>query len=414
MTASSGSRIHSPRPRVVIAGGGVAALEACLALRAFLSESELSIDLLCPADRFEYRPLAVLEPFQGRPTWSMALERFAGDQDAGIVRGALSLVQPAQRTAVTDSGRRLSYDMLLVAAGAEPVRAMPGAVTFRGSRDAEAVRFTLDAIAPGENATIAFVAPDGVFWTLPLYELALLAASRLAASAPRAQVLVATPETVPLESFGPRASTAVSELLESRGVRFVGRAHPVATDGDELELAGGKRLAATAVISLPRLLGRQIGGLARDASGFLRVDEHGRVAGCAAVFAAGDITDFPLKQGGLAAQQADAAAEAMLAELGLPIVPRPFRAVVQGVLYTGREPAYLRAGGDAPARAYSLWWPPSKIAGRYLSPYLTIRAGAPRAPEVRPDADIVPVSVDVASAVQAVRAVVDRDPVPPG
>jgi hypothetical protein len=87
------------------------------------------------------------------------------------------------------------------------------------------------------------------------------------------------------------------------------------------------------------------------------------------------------------------------------------------VLYTDREPAYLRApsgGRTTEPRAYSLWWPPSKIAGRYLSPYLTIRAGAPRAPEVRPDADIVPVSVDVDAAVQAVRAVVDGDPVPPG
>src|SRR6478735_1406206 len=123
------------------------------------------------------------------------------------------------------------------------------------------------------------------------------------------------------------------------------------------------------------------------------------------VYAAGDITTFPFKQGGLATQQADAAAEAMLAELGLPIEPQPFAPVLQGVLFTGGEPTYMRAPlGDRTAsasepRGYSLWWPPSKIAGRFLSSYLTVRAGAPRAPEIRPASDVVPVRVDIGEAI---------------
>ena len=192
----------------------------------------------------------------------------------------------------------------------------------------------------------------------------------------------------------------------------------MAADAGDLELADGTRLEAGLVVSLPLLKGRRIDGLPHDTAGFLAVDDHGRVAGHDRVFAAGDNTDFPLKQGGLAAQQADAAAEAMLAQLGLPIVPRPFEPVLQGVLYTDHDPAYLRApvAGHAPEpRAYSLWWPPSKIAGRYLAPYLTIRAGAPRAPEVRPSADLTPVSVDVERAVRGVRGVLGATrPVPPG
>jgi sulfide:quinone oxidoreductase len=137
------------------------------------------------------------------------------------------------------------------------------------------------------------------------------------------------------------------------------------------------------------------------------------------VSGAGDITSLPVKQGGLAARQADAAADAILAALGVPITPRPFRPVIQGVLFTDREPAYLQAPlGEAPdaadPRSFSMWWPPSKIAGRHLSPYLTIRGGAPRAPETRPDRDLVPISVDVEQAVRAVRGVVDGNPVPPG
>jgi sulfide:quinone oxidoreductase len=402
------------RPRIIIAGGGVAALEACLALRAFLADDDLAIDLLCPADRFEYRPLAVLEPFQPGAAWGMDLVRFAADQGAGLVRDALASVDPQAHIAVTASGRRLGYDQLLVAAGAEPVRAIPGAVTFRGARDAEAVRAAIDSV---DTEPVAFAVPEGTFWTLPIYELAMLAAARLAARDTGAQVAVVTPESAPVEAFGPRASGAVAELLEARGIRFAGQASPVAADAGDLELAGGARLAADAVISLPRLLGRRIGGLGRDAAGFVLVDEHGRVPGCDGVFAAGDITDFPLKQGGLAAQQADAAAETMLAEVGLPIVPRPFAPVLQGVLYTDREPPTCgrRAAGARRSRA------PTRCGGRRArSRGATCRPTSRSAPERRgrprcaPMRTSSPVSVDVAGAVQAVRGVVDGDPVPAG
>lgn len=392
----------------------MAALEACLALRSFLPEAQLRIDLAAPGDRFTYQPLAVLEPFAASETWSMDLARFAADQDLGLLHDALAGVDAPAHTAVMATGARLRYDLLLVATGAEPVRALPGALTFRGSRDAASVReaFTT-TVGP-----VAFAVPAGAFWTLPAYELALLTAAHFANQGRHRAVLLATPEPHPLDAFGAKAGEHVARLLEARGVSFHGGVSPVAADAGDLELADGRRLDAGLVVSLPRLRGRHIDGLPRDTAGFVAVDEHGHVAGRDGVFAAGDNTDYPLKQGGLAAQQADAAAEAMLAELGLPIVPRPFAPVLQGVLYTDHEPAYLRAPvhGHAPdPRPYALWWPPSKIAGRYLAPYLTIRAGAPRAPEVRPDARLTPVSVDVERAVLGVRGVVEAaGPVPPG
>ena len=108
------------------------------------------------------------------------------------------------------------------------------------------------------------------------------------------------------------------------------------------------------------------------------------MAGARGVYAAGDATTFPIKQGGLATQQADAAAEAVAADLGLRTTAEPFRPVLRGLLLTGGAPLYLRAelagtrrgvsrvidamGGEASTRA--LWWPPGKVAGRYLAPYL--------------------------------------------
>ena len=399
------------RARIVIAGGGVAGLEACLALRSFLDEEQLAIDLLCPEPRFEYRPLAVLEPFDGAPAWSMPLAAFAADQRVRLVRDSLHGVDPERRVAIPLSGDPLPYDAMLACVGARPVRAIPGAITFRGSRDADAVRTALGAIGAGERATIAFAAPLGAFWTLPLYELAILAVARLRARSARARVVLAVPEPAPLDAFGPRASAAVADLLRAHDIDFRGGVRPVAAGAGELELDDGERIRCDAAIALPGLRGRPVRGLPQDADSFVSADRHGRVEGLDNVYAAGDMTTFPLKQGGLAAQQADAAAEAMLAGLGVPIVPRPFEGILRGVLYTDAEPAYLRAaaGSAATVRSWSMWWPPSKIAGRHLAPYLAVRAGAPRAPEVRPDAGVVPVSIDVRAVASALTG-----EIPPG
>jgi sulfide:quinone oxidoreductase len=392
------------RPRVVVAGGGVAALEAGLFLRAYVTAGEVEIELLTPHARFAYRPLSVLEPFGGAPTWSMGLDRFAADQEVVLTHDTLAEVLPQERAVRTASGEQRSYDLLLIAVGARPIPHIPGAVTFQGSADAPTIRRLLDDAAAGLRPRVAFAVGAAASWTLPLYELALMTAAELKARGARTELTVVSPEPAPLALFGERASALVARMLAEHGIAVVSGAEPQAVEDGGLRLVDGRLVPADRVVALPRAAGQFIAGLPHDAAGFIPVDPHGRVEGVEGVYAAGDITTFPFKQGGLATQQADAAAEAMLADLGLPIEPRPFSPVLQGVLYSEGEPAYLRnplsdaAGPPSEPRAYSLWWPPSKIAGRFLSPYLTVQAGAPRAPEVRPSADIVPVRVDVARA----------------
>jgi sulfide:quinone oxidoreductase len=101
------------------------------------------------------------------------------------------------------------------------------------------------------------------------------------------------------------------------------------------------------------------------------------------VFAAGDATSFPVKQGGLAAQQADAVAEMIAAAVGVDIEPQPFRPILRGLLLTGGPPRYLdleadisgSAGNESTISEEALWWPPDKLAGRYLAPYLSSQVG---------------------------------------
>jgi sulfide:quinone oxidoreductase len=172
-----------------------------------------------------------------------------------------------------------------------------------------------------------------------------------------------------------------------RGIAFRVGARALSVRKGVLELAEGPGVVADRVIALPRLVGPAIAGLPHGAHGFIPVDAHGRVPEVPDVFAAGDATTFPLKQGGLACQQADAAAEAIAADLGVAVTPVPFRPVMRGLLLTGGAPLYLRsvltpagepAGGGArraarptsSATRRALWWPPGKIAGRYLASLL--------------------------------------------
>ena len=113
------------------------------------------------------------------------------------------------------------------------------------------------------------------------------------------------------------------------------------------------------------------------------------------------MTTFPVKQGGIAAQQADAAAEAIAADLGAIPEARPFRPVLRGLLLTGGAPRYLRhevSGGRGETSTVSLeplWWPPAKIVGRHLAPFLARLAGGGEPEPATAPPGAVPVEVEL-------------------
>jgi sulfide:quinone oxidoreductase len=351
--------------RVLVAGGGVAALEAVLALRALAGEG-VAVTMLAPGDDFAPRAEAVLSPFTGVPAPRVPLERL----DVVRRRGALAAIDG--HIAITTDGDRIVFDRLIVAPGARAVEAVPGATLFRGPVSAGAVEGALRAA----SRTAMFALPSGFGWPLPIYELALLAAREF----PALDVSVVSPEPRPLDLFGPVGSDALARLLDRAGIGFIGATGVREVIAGALVTASGRLLPADAAIALPRLTGPRIDGLPADASGFIPIDAYARVLGVPDVFAAGDATTEPIKQGGLACQQADAAAQAIAAEAGAPVSPRPFRRVLRGVVLTGEAPLFLRRDldddsvvtrplrGAPPGVSRSqLWWPTGKIAGRYLT-----------------------------------------------
>jgi sulfide:quinone oxidoreductase len=368
--------------QVTIAGAGVAAVECALALRS-AAGSQLDIELLAPATEFVHRPVSVESPFGGPPAPRIALDRL----DVRLHRDALASVDPESRRVNTRDGEALPYEILVIATGVRSREAVPGASTFRGPMSVGLVEQAVERVFANPQLRLAFVAPAGARWLLPLYELALLSATTLRdGGVDDPDIVVATPEHAPLEILGPAVSEAVSDALAGAGVDLVTSGAAVSAFEGAVRLASGEMIGADLAVALPELAGPRIAGLPQDDEGYLPVDEHGRVLGCTDVYAAGDVTDFPIKHGGLAAQQADAVADAIAAGLGAVGHPEPFRPIMRALLLTGRDPLYLRAelgtGGFLPVAGTistePLWSPPEKVGGRHLASFLA--TGAPGAP----------------------------------
>jgi sulfide:quinone oxidoreductase len=201
---------------------------------------------------------------------------------------------------------------------------------------------------------------------------------RLADAGAAVRLELVKPEEAPLAIFGAEAAASIRDLLDGHGISLYAQTTPVAFREGRLMTVPGQPIGADRVVALPILEGPPITGLEQDARGFVRTDEHGRVEGRDDVYAAGDLTAFPIKQGGIATQQADAAAASIAALAGVPVTPEPFRPVLRGLLLTGLTPRYLRADplrGEAQIGTEPLWWPPAKIVGRYLAPFLARHAG---------------------------------------
>jgi sulfide:quinone oxidoreductase len=367
-------RASSPAADVVIAGGSVAALEALAALRN-LAGDRVRLTLVAPDPDFVDRPMTVAEPFGFGSARRYPLGQIASNFEATLVRASVREVQTAERRVVLRSGDTLTYDTLVLATGARTLPAFDHAITFGEQGSGEAMRRLVDGVERGAVRRVAFIAPTAVGWTLPLYELALMTARAARRAQVDAELILITREARPLDVFGAQPSATAAHWLRAAGIEFIGGTRAEVRPGIVVLEPGHRTAPADAIVALPLVRGPRLEGVPADEYGFIPVDRHGRIRGLDAVYAAGDATDFPVKQGGLAAQQADAVAAHIAAGLGAPVTAAPFRPVLRGMLFTGDDPHFLRTqdladseeGTSSPA---PLWWPPTKIAGRHLSPHL--------------------------------------------
>jgi sulfide:quinone oxidoreductase len=361
-------------PHVVIAGGGIGALEGLLALRD-LAGDRVHISVLTAARHLTYRALSVAEPFGSEPAQRFDWERMTRDHGARWIPDVLHAVRQDARELDTRDGPPVHYDALLLAVGARPEPALPGAITFAGSRDVLAIKETIEALAPGRRHSIAFVAMAGTAWTLPLYELALMTAEYGRRRGLDLAIELISRESAPLAVFGKVASGAVRRRLSDAGVAMRMGTFPTEYADGRLWLELEGTLEVDLVVALPHLRGPELAGLPYESGGFVPVDAYGRVRGADRVWAVGDMTTRLVRQGGLAAQQADVAAADIAAEVaGSDVEVHPYEPKLRGMLLTGAEPLYLRHDPHALVRSEAAseppWWPAQKVVGDHLGPYL--------------------------------------------
>lgn len=394
--------------RVVVAGGGIAALEVLAGLHALAGE-RVTPTLVAPVTGFSFRPLSTALPFTFRGERTRTLAELAGGLGARFVRDGLTQVDESRSRILTRDGDFVSYDVLVVAVGARTHRGEGAARTWTRGREGNAL-FThlLRELESGTVESVAFVVPRGAAWPVDAYELAFVASLAAMRGKPRAKVLLLTAEETPLQAFGLGVGEAVADELTRARIELVtgvevrdpdardGRGNPD-DQGALLQLTPGSPLRVDRAVVLPVAHGPAIGGMRHDSRGFIPVDAHARVAGARRSFAAGDATSLSLKHSTLAASQATAAAEAIAAEAGADVTPTPWSGVLHGLLTV--PPHFSGAPGspwldDGEPATNCLWWPPGHVAGRRLAPYLAASDHGVR-PGLGWHPNGVPVAVDV-------------------
>ena len=374
-----------PRMDIVIAGGGVAGLEALLALHGALRD-RARFTLIAPDPDFSYRPLAVAEPFGLGHAHRVPLTRFAEETGAELVLDRVVAVDDEGGQARLAGGGTRAFDALLLAPGGRAVAGVEGATTWWPGGDSESYGGLLRDLEDGYAKRLAIVVPPGAVWPLPAYELALMTAGEAREMGQDdVSITVVTPEHAPLSLFGDEASEAVAEELRWAGVAL--HTGVVARkDGDGLVLEpSGERLDVQRVFSVPRIVGPAIDGIPFDDEGFIVADDEARVEGCRRTWAAGDGVVSPVKFGGLATHQARRAAAAIARVAGADAAD-PGEPVLHGRLLVGHRTRRL-AGKDGAAGA-PLWWPHGKVAGEHLPRWLAEHGVAPPAAEAPPDEGI--------------------------
>jgi sulfide:quinone oxidoreductase len=363
---------------VVICGGGFAGIEALLRLRR-LAADRVAATLLSPGEDLIYRPLTVLVPFALGQAERYPIKRIVDDTGARWVRDRAAWVDLPTCTVHSAGGHQLPYDALLLAVGARERKPSPDVSLFTDRTSGQTYRRIVDELDAGVINSLVLIEPDGPGWPLPLYELALLTARQAHDRGLRPEIAVVTPQSRPLHAFGDDVGKAVEGLLSGAGITLHTRTGAYVDGPRRLRLEPGDiDLHPDRIVTLPTITGPNLRGIPGEAiDRFISVDDRCRVRNTdGRVFAAGDVTDLPMKNASLAAQQADTAAAGIAHLAGAGPAPPAFRPVLYGTLLTGDKPLYLAAhliagtGSRAQIHDQPPWPPDQLVFAEELTAYI--------------------------------------------
>ena len=367
--------------RVVVAGAGIAGLEAAAALRD-LAGDRVRLTLIAPEPRFVQRALEPYGSFGITPPPPVAIATLTRQLDAVLVADRLAWVDRDARTVHCRSGAIHRFEGLVLALGARTGTRYDHAITLDDTAAQELRKLTADVLA-ARVRRVALIAPERMAWPLPLYEAALMIAARAAEHRCELALTLITAEAAPLQAFGDRASEQMATLLAEHDIELHTDALcDVPAPGHVTVMSVGAHrpteLAVDRVLALPELFGPHVRGLPCAPYGFIPIDRFCRVVGMSTIYAAGDGTDYPIKHGGIAAQQAAVAAACIAAAAWADVRAGAFQPTIDGLLLTGGRPRRLsaRLTGAQPFRSMMTAVPtddptvPVKLAAPYLTSLL--------------------------------------------
>ena len=361
MTAGGG------RSRVVIAGAGVAALEALAGLAKRVGD-RAQLTLVAPDPSFGYRPASTARPFSLGPERELPIGDIARDMGAHVVRDTVVLVDEPLGKILTHDGDAVPFDALLLAVGTQLTWPREDGIHWgRGEESARAFAALLAEVEREPGLKVGLIVPEGVCWPVDAYELALILAAGARADG-GTQISLVTSEARPLEALGRLVSDAIAGEVERSGVKLT----------TETPDAGG--LPFDRVLSIPASAGIRLSGVPRGAAGLIHVAADSRVQGMERVWAVGDCTASVLKHASVAVRQSDAAVEGITAAItgASPEGPLPEPRLHGVFVLPGRSLSgsiWVRPGEPL---THCLWWPPGRAAGAHLAPYLSSRDPAVR------------------------------------
>lgn len=360
------------RPRIVILGGGVAAVEALLAASDFAA-GRAEIILVSSDPQFRLPPLAAATPFAAGHAAPVDLADLCAAHGTAFRQGLVAMVDAPRQRLVFQDGDELAYQALIVAVGATPVPGAEAGTQYEPAAPDRVAGIAAD-LEEGWAGSVAIVVPDAPTWPLPPFEFALYLkhAARVAGS--DAEVHLCTPDPAPLSWLSESAAEQAAGALAQAGVVLHAGHVPRVVRSGVVEFDGAEPIEVDRILVLPRLVGPAMPGLPYDEHGFIEVRADRTVPGRPMIWAAGDGTTTPIKFGALACHAADAAAAGALDAVGFAGPHVEAHPVLHARLLTPEGSVSLSSDPAVPDPPGG-WTGGEKIAGRYLRPALE-RLGA--------------------------------------
>ncbi|MDF4252919.1 FAD-dependent oxidoreductase [Streptomyces sp. WMMB303] len=249
--------------RVVVLGAGYAGMSAAIQLAARSNRREVRVTVVNAQERFTER-MRLHMTATGQRLAELSIPELLEGTGARFVRGWVTAVDADARTVRIDDDRVLHYDTLVYALGSvADTSAVPGAedhaYTLSSAPDAELLADRLRRLGSGT----VVVAGSGLTGTE--------SAAEIAERHPELDVVLQG-RTEPGAAMNPKAKAYVHAALDRLGVQVRTGAEVVKVLPDGVELAGGERIAADAVLWTS---GTRVSPPAAAAG--LAVDRRGRI-----------------------------------------------------------------------------------------------------------------------------------------